>query len=487
MRVRFAPSPTGNLHVGGVRTALYNWLFARHEGGKFILRIDDTDPERSTDAFLSNILEAMRWLGLDWDEGPDVGGPFAPYRESQRMDRYRDAAARLLKEGRAFHCWCSEGDLEAMRRQAAAQKRAPRYAGRCLALTAKEREAFEREGRKPVLRFRLPDGPPITVEDEIKGRVEFPRDMLDHFVIVRSDGKPVYNFTTVLDEEDFHITHVVRGDDHLSNTPKQVLLFEALGLKPPRYAHLPQILGMDRARFSKRHGAAAVLDLREDGYLPEAVLNFLVLLGWAYDGVQELFEKRELCEKFELKKVGVTPAVFDVKKLEWMNGVYIRKMPAAALEGDLRARLGAAFGGKGEYDQALVGDAAYTGKVIGLLKDGLKALSEIVELADYFYRKEPAWEAEAREKLATWPRAGDILAAVEGLVGSVEPFGHEALEAAWRKGAEGAGFKFKDFVHPTRFAVTGRVAGPSLFHLMEVLGRGRCGERVAAARRDLKA
>ena len=481
VRVRFAPSPTGNLHVGGVRTALFNWLFARHEGGKFILRIDDTDPERSKKEYLDNILEAMKWLGLDWDEGPEVGGPYAPYFESQRMDRYRAALDGLLSSGDAFKCWCTEADIDEMRRQAAIQKKPPRYNGRCLNLSASERAKLEAGERKPVIRFRLPDGPPVVLDDVIRGKIEFPRDMLDHFVIARSDGKPVYNFTTVLDEVDLHITHVVRGDDHLSNTPKQMLMAGALGFNPPRYAHLPQILGMDKARLSKRHGAAAVIDLREDGFLPGAVLNFLALLGWSFNEKDELFTLGELVEKFSLERVGTAPAVFNAEKLEWMNGVYIRKMPVEKLEADLAARLKAAFAGNEDYDQGLVGDAAYAGKVIGLLKDGLKALAEVADQADFFYRKEVKWEDDAKVKLASWPKAWEIMKAVLALAEKTEPFTPEALEAAWRTGASSAGLKFKDFVHPTRFALTGRSAGPSLFHLMQVLGRQTSISRLRSA------
>lgn len=460
---------------------MFNWLFARHVGGVFVLRIDDTDPERSKKEYLENILEAMKWLGLDWDEGPGVGGPYAPYFESERMDRYNTMLEQLLAGGKAFKCYCNPAEIDEMRRQAAVLKRPPRYDGHCLALKDSEREAYEREGRKPVIRFRLPEGPGVVLDDLVRGRIEFPRDMLDHFVIARSDGKPVYNFTTVLDEADLHITHVIRGDDHLSNTPKQVLLGEAMGFAPPKFAHLPQILGMDKARLSKRHGAAAVLDLKGDGYLPGCVLNFLALLGWSYNEKDELFTLKELAEKFTLERVGTAPAVFNSEKLEWMNGVYIRNMPADELQADLSARLKEAFAGKQEYDQALVGDAGFNRKVVALLKDGLKVLAEVVDQGDFFYRKEVDWEEATKAKFLGWPKVGEILASASAIAGKSEPFSAEVLEAAWRAGAGAGGFKFKEFIHPTRFALTGHSSGPSLFHLMEVLGREKCLARMAVA------
>ncbi len=486
VRVRIAPSPTGSLHIGNVRAGLFNYLFAKHHGGVFILRIDDTDAARSKPEHVENIKESLRWIGLDWDEGPDVGGPFAPYFQSQRMDRYRESADRLLAEGKAFHCWCSAEELEAARQSAARQKLPPRYDGRCLALTPAQLEKFKAEGRKPAVRFRLPDGPPIVVEDLIRGRVEFPRDMLDHFIIVRSDGKPVYNFVTAIDEVDHRITHVIRGDDHLSNTPKQMLVAQALGFGTPRYAHLPQILGIDKARLSKRHGSQGVLDLRDEGFLKEAVLNFLALLGWSFNDADEIFSKQELVEKFSLDRVGKAPAVFDETKLYWMNGMYLRKLPAAQVEGDLRARIAAAYAtpltASGVPLQAgAAADAAYVGKVIGLLKEGLKTLNEVVDASEFFFTEAVPWQDEARAKLAGWPGIGGILSGVLAATEAAEPFTPEQLEADFRAGSAAAGLKFKDWVHPTRFALTGRVVGPSLFHLMEVLGRPRCVERLKAA------
>ncbi len=467
--------------MGSVRTALFNWLFARHHGGVFILRIDDTDVVRSNEEYLTNILASLDWLGLAWDEGPQRQEPgrdqgdHGPYRQSRRQERYQSVAQQLLAEGKAFHCYCSAEELEAKRQQAARQKTAPRYDGRCLDLTDAQRSKFEAEGRKPAIRFRLPDGPAIVLEDLIRGRVEFPREMLDHFILVRSDGKPVYNFVSAVDEADLKITHVIRGDDHLSNTPKQILVMEALGLALPRYAHLPQILGLDRARLSKRHGAPGILELREEGFLPDAVVNFLALLGWSYNDTDEIFSPAELVEKFDLARVGSAPAVFDEKKLLWMNGLYIRKAPTTGILPELRKRVLAA------YDTPYAKDSAYVERVLNLVKESLKTLAEVVPATEFFFHEELKWEEEARKKLLEWPRAAEILNGVHAVLGKAEPFTPECLEAQLRTSAEEAGCKFKDFVHPTRFACTGRVAGPSLFHLLEVLGRERCLSRVQAA------
>lgn len=473
--------------MGGVRTALFNYLFARHNGGVFILRIDDTDPVRSKQEHLDNIKESLRWLGMNWDEGPDVGGPKAPYFQSQKLDRYAAAAEKMLAEGNAFHCYCTAEELEAKRTQAARLKVAPRYDGRCLELTQADRDAFVREGRRPAIRIRIPEGPPIVLEDMIRGRVEFPREMFDHFIIVRSDGKPVYNFVSAIDDADHGITHVIRGDDHLSNTPKHMMVASALGFSHPIYAHLPQILGLDRARLSKRHGAPGVLELREEGFLPETVLNFLALLGWSFNDKDELFSPAELIEKFDIGRVGSAPAVFDEKKLLWMNGHYIRQGGAGAIMPELLRRVREAYDTPAAAASPAVRDQAYVAAVIRLVLEGLKTTAEVVPATEFFFRDEIVWEEEARKKLSGWPGAAGIMAGVRAIIAGADPFTPGRLEELYREGAEKAGLKFKDYVHPTRFAVTGRMAGPSLFHLMEVLGRERCQKRLAAAETVVKA
>jgi glutamyl-tRNA synthetase len=326
VRVRFAPSPTGYLHVGGARTALYNYLFARGQGGTFVLRIEDTDAARSTDESVTAILDSMRWLGLEWDEGPDVGGPFGPYFQSQRRDLYRRWADALLESGRAYRCYCTAAELEARREQQLARGEPPRYDVRCRGLDESQRSALEAEGRTPAVRFALPDAGETAWDDVVRGRVAFQNDQLDDFVALRSDGLPTYNFACVVDDHAMEITHVVRGDDHISNTPRQILLYQALGWTPPAFAHVPMILGSDGTRLSKRQGAVSVAAYRELGYLPSALDNFLALLGWAFDGKRELFTLDELVRSFQLERVGSNPAVFNLQKLEWINAQHLKML-----------------------------------------------------------------------------------------------------------------------------------------------------------------
>ncbi|MDI3299684.1 MAG: glutamate--tRNA ligase, partial [Bacillota bacterium] len=326
VRVRFAPSPTGYLHLGGARTALFNWLFARHHGGSFILRIEDTDRQRSSEASVRAITEGLRWLGLDWDEGPEAGGAFGPYFQSQRQQGYRQAAASLLERGLAYPCYCTAEELELRRKQALAEGRAPRYDRRCLRLSAAERERLEREGRRPALRLLAPDEGVTVVHDLVRGDVEFENAaVMDDFVIMKSDGFPTYNFAAVVDDAAMRVTHVLRAEEHLSNTPKQLAVYRALGLEPPAFGHLPMILAPDRSKLSKRHGAIAVEEFRERGYLPEAMVNYLALLGWSPGDEEEFFTREELVARFDLDRVGRQPAVYDVEKLTWMNAHYLRE------------------------------------------------------------------------------------------------------------------------------------------------------------------
>ncbi|MBI4734106.1 MAG: glutamate--tRNA ligase, partial [Rubrobacteridae bacterium] len=317
VRVRFAPSPTGYLHIGGARTALFNWLFARHFGGTFVLRIEDTDRERSTEEAIHAIIDSMKWLGLSWDEGP--------FRQMDRMDRYEEEARRLLDEGKAYKCYCTPDELEAMRKAALDKKEAPKYNRKCAGLTPYEEAKIEAEGCKPVIRFRCPDEGTTLIEDMVKGPVSFENANLDDFIMVRADGIPTYNFAVVVDDFDMKITHVIRGDDHLSNTPRQIVLYQALGYEIPKFGHLPMILGPDKTRLSKRHGATAVESYRDEGYLAPALINYLALLGWGFED-QTIFALDELIEKFDVGGVGKSPAVFDPAKLDWMNGVYIREL-----------------------------------------------------------------------------------------------------------------------------------------------------------------
>jgi nondiscriminating glutamyl-tRNA synthetase len=327
VRVRFAPSPTGQLHIGNVRTALFNWLFARQKRGAFVLRIEDTDVERSQARFETQLLEDLKWLGLDWDEGPDIGGPFAPYRQSDRMEIYRENAQRLLREQKAYLCFCSAEELEREREEAMAEQRQPIYSGKCRRLDVAEAGRRVAAGEPAAIRLRIPEHP-IRFRDIVRGEVEFSNEVVSDPIIVRSSGLPVYNYVVVVDDAALKITHVIRGDDHLSNTPKQVALYEALGLEVPEFAHLSTILGPDRERLSKRHGATSVANFREMGILPEALMNYLALLGWAPSGgTREIFPRPELVKEFQLERVTPSPAIFDTEKLYWLNRHYIREGP----------------------------------------------------------------------------------------------------------------------------------------------------------------
>jgi glutamyl-tRNA synthetase len=342
IRVRFAPSPTGSLHIGGARTALFNWLFARHHGGSLILRIDDTDLARSTEESTRGILSALRWLGLDWDEGPDAGGSYGPYFQSQRLELYTKIAQELVDQGRAYYCYCTPEELAERRKQAMAEGKAPRYDGRCRELTSQERIQKENEGHRPAIRLRIPDAGETVVQDFFRGDVVFANDVLDDFIIIKSNGMPTYNFACVVDDAKMQISHILRAEEHLSNTPRQILIYQALGYPLPIFAHVPMILAPDRSKLSKRHGATSVEEFRDMGYLPEALINYLALLGWSPEGEEEILSLPELVRQFTLERVGKTAAVYDVKKLTWMNGHYLneRARKGGIKDGENRKNIG---------------------------------------------------------------------------------------------------------------------------------------------------
>ena len=375
-RVRFAPSPTGYLHVGGARTALFNWLFARQAGGTFVLRIEDTDAERSSDDMVTGILDGLRWLGLDWDEGPEVGGAHAPYFQSQRVDRYRAAVASLLESGHAYRCYCTPERLRDERERAEQRGEAWQYDRACLGLTVDERRARDAAGAPSAVRFRVREGH-TAFDDAVHGRIEFDTANVEDFVILRSDGLPTYHLCVVVDDVDMRITDVIRGDDHISNTPKHVLLFEALGAPVPRFAHVPLILGADKKRLSKRHGATSVMEYARQGYLPDAMVNFLALLGWSPGDDRELMTRQELVESFSLDKISGGNAVFNTDKLDWMNAQYLSRMPVEQLAGHARPVLGEA----GLADSPLVSDHVTFERLLELLRPRIKRLSDVVEQA----------------------------------------------------------------------------------------------------------
>jgi len=479
VRVRFAPSPTGYPHVGNVRTALFNWLFARHCRGSFILRIEDTDAERKVEGAIEDILDGLRWLGLDWDEGPDVGGEYAPYFQSQRLELYQEAARSLVESGHAYPCYCSAERLEAMREEQTRRGEATGYDRRCRNLSQKERARFEEAGITPVIRFRTPLTGQTRFHDLIKRKVVFANDTLDDFVLLKSDGYPTYHLANVVDDHVMRISHVLRADEWLASTPRHILLYQAMGYQPPRFAHLPMILGPDRGKLSKRHGATSLLEYRDQGFLPEAMLNFLALMGWSLDDRTELFTREELVEHFSLERLSKTGAVFNVDKLRWMNGVYMR-----ALSIDELAQKAMPFFEAGlplQVQRPL--DSEKVRQVVALEQERAKTLAELPELGDFFFLEEleypPALLLSSSGLEA--PRALEALRAAEVVLRSVKPFDHQALEPPFRALAADLSLKAKELFGLLRTAVTGKTATPPLFQTMEVLGRERCLRRVDAA------
>ncbi len=455
-RVRFAPSPTGSLHVGGARTALYNWLFARRHGGTFILRIEDTDVERSKKELTRQILDAMTWLGLSWDEGP--------FFQSERQDLYRQAAARLLAEGRAYRAFETPGELEALKKAAEAAGSSFRYDGRARAISREESDRRAAAGEEFVLRLRVPDEP-LVVDDVVQGRTEFPAGALDDFVLVRSDGHPLYHFTVCVDDVAMGITHVVRGVDHLPNAPKHVALFRALGAPCPVFAHLGMILGADGKKLSKRHGAAGVEEFREQGFLPEALVNFLALLGWSPGEDRERMALAEMTALFALDRIGPSPSRFDHEKLLWLNGQYIQATSDARLL-ELLAPLGLPSR-----------DAGTLAKGIALLRPRAKTLVELAQgLA--VYGDDPVHFDEAGMKKWGKPEFAPVLRALVARLDAVEPFSHAGMEEAARALAAEKGLPLGQIAQPARLALTGSLASPPLFEMIEILGRETARRRI---------
>ncbi len=480
VRVRMAPSPTGPLHIGTARTSLYNFLVARHAGGTFVLRIEDTDVARGSEAFEREIIEGLHWLGLSWDEGPQVAGgddigPFGPYRQSQRMDRYATEAERLLVAGSAYRCYCTPEELDAERREQQARREAPRYSGRCRKLSEGERQAFEAEGRTSAIRFAVP-AEKVVFDDIIRGRVEFDNALLGDFVIVRTDGMPLYNFVAVVDDAAMKISHVLRGEEHLSNTPKQIALYEALGYEVPRFGHVPLILNPDRSKMSKRKTQTAVSAYREQGYLPEALVNFLAFLGWSPGTEEEIFSRDELASRFEIEKVHKAGAVFDAERLDYLNGTYIRSLGDEQLALRLRP-----------YVPAVLDDAAII-RVVPLVRERLVRLADVVELASFLWEPDAVvasrYEADLLAPKGGGPaEAAQALSQVREIVAELDAadFSADVLEDRCRAAATELSIKPADLFKPIRVALTGRTVSPPLFASMELLGRDRCLARIDEA------
>jgi glutamyl-tRNA synthetase len=449
-RVRFAPSPTGSLHVGGARTALYNLLFARSQKGAFLLRIEDTDVERSREDRTAQILSAMEWLGLDYDEGP--------YYQSRRYDLYRAAAARLLAEGKAYRAFETAEQLDSGRKQAEAAGRAYRYSGAGRDIPPDESECRATDGEPHVVRLKMPSET-IVVDDLIRGRVEFPADALDDFVLVRSDGHPLYHFSVCVDDAEMGITHVIRGDDHLANTPKHVALFRALGAPVPQFAHLGMILGTDRKKLSKRHGAAAVEEWRDAGILPEALFNFLALLGWAPGGDREILTRAEMEREFSLDRVGASPSVFDPEKLLWMNAQYVARMPAEELLERARPH---APRGIPQREAAL--------RAIELHRTRARTTIELGRALSAYAADPSDYEPEGLKKHVK-PETAALLGRLLERLAAVPEWTAAAAEAALRQTAETAGVSAGKLIHPTRLAATGTTVGAPLFDVLALLGK----------------
>ncbi len=478
VRVRYAPSPTGAPHVGNIRTALFNWLFARHTGGTFILRIEDTDQARSVEGALDAIFASLEWLGLDWDEGPKVGGPHTPYIQSARLLLYQDVAQTLLQGGQAYGCYCTPEELADRRKSQQQQGQPPRYDRRCRNLSEAERKAREAAGLLRVVRFQTPlEGPPVTVHDLVRGDITVELSTLDDFVILKSDGFPTYHLANVVDDHEMDVTHVLRGEEWIPSTPRHLLLYDALGYPPPVFAHLPMILGPDRAKLAKRHGAASLLDYKADGYLPDAMVNFLALLGWSLDDKTEIISREELIRHFSPERIIRSPAIFNVEKLTWLNGTYIRQLPQESLAERLRDALEDLRSQEGAKDTLPAPvDRGYLTAIVPLVQDRLKTLKgeEVWELCSFFFVDTPAYPAKL-----PLPKGMDEETARHALESTVEtldplePFDSGALEDALRPLAEDLRLKTGALFGAIRIAVTGRAAAPPLFDTLAVLGKER--------------
>ncbi len=504
VRVRFAPSPTGHLHIGGARTALYNWLFARRSGGVFVLRIEDTDAVRSTEESYRAIIDAMEWLGLDWDEGPSKGGPYGPYLQSARQVLYHTEVRRLIDEGSVYRCFCTTGELEEIRSEALEQKTSPRYDGRCRQLP--DDDVARRLDKKipHVVRFKVPEGE-TRFHDLVRGPIVFQNTELDDFVLIRSDGKPTYNFAATVDDAKMRISHVIRGDDHISNTPKQVLICKALEYSLPKFAHLPMIMGSDRTRLSKRHGAASVQEFRRLGYLSDSLVNYLALLGWAYDDKTEFFTRENLIRKFSLAKVSKNPASFDPDKLDHIDGEHFKRLDAmkrvalvyaklkedGVLPPDFRPReWGAprAASAEGTSDADETGnharyreEAPRLAFILKVMGNRVKNVKDAPEKLAYFYKDTYPIDREAVAKhlgAAEFRTRMDVLA---DRLQSLEPFERGEIERVTRELADELGVSAADLIHPCRVAVTGQGVSPDIFSVIHLIGQEKSVERLRQA------
>jgi len=456
VRVRFAPSPTGPLHIGGARSALFNYLFAKKNNGDFIVRIEDTDLERSSHASEENIKESLHWLGIDWNEGIDVGGPHMPYRQMERLHTYTETAQQLLDVGKAYYCYCSEEEVEQERQAALARGAMPNYSGRCRHLTAEERAEKEAQGIKPVIRFHVEPGEPVHIADLVRGDVYFEREGIGDFVIVKSDGIPVYNFAVVVDDHFMDISHVLRGEEHLSNTPRQIVLYEALGWEKPVFGHISLILGKDRSKMSKRNGDVSVVNYQDAGFLPEALVNFLALLGWAPEGEEEIFSMKQLEEVFSLERVSKSPAVFDMDKLKWLNGQYLHQMSNE----EVAQRL-----------LPYVGEIAQLDLLAETLKNHLNTFSEAKEFLPLFQGEAALPLDEEAVEVLKEETVPQVLALFAEKVTALEDFSAESIKGILKSVRKETGLGGASVFMPVRVALTGTKHGPDIDKLAALMGR----------------
>ena len=475
IKVRFAPSPTGPLHIGGARSALFNYLLARRLGGKMVLRIEDTDLERSSRESELNIYESLKWLGIDWDEGPDVGGSFGPYRQTERLDLYTKYAQVLIEKGLAYLCYCSEEELEEQRQAFTAKGELPRYSGCCRKLTKGQEEKYVNEGRKPVIRFKVPDNQPVVIDDLVRGTVIFESSGIGDYVIIKSDGIPTYNFAAVVDDYLMKITHVIRAEEHLSNTPRQVLIYEALDWGKPKFAHISLILGKDKSKMSKRHGATSVVQYKEQGYLPEAVVNFLVLLGWSSGGEEEIFTMEQLIEQFSLDRVAKNPAVFDMDKLKWINGYYIRQSPAKEI-----VKLALPFLREAGYLPQDINEEQYrwVEMIVTAIQEKIHCVNEVLDYMKIFVGVEVEFENEETRLVLTEEQVPQVIEALRTKLKEMDIIEPEAVKKALKAITKETKLGGRNVFMPIRVALTGQMHGPELHYIIPVLGTELVEKRV---------
>lgn len=468
VRVRFAPSPTGHLHIGGARTALFNLLFARRHGGTFILRIEDTDLKRSSYESEEVIIRDLQWLGIDWDEGVVKGGEFGPYRSTERRHIYKEYVDKLLKEGKAYYCYCTPEELEEERKNLLKKGQMPRYMGKCRCLSPEEIKAFEEQGRKPVIRFKVPDDQLIVVDDMVRGKVEFDSSGIGDFVIVKSDGIPVYNFAVVIDDYLMKITHVIRGEEHLSNTPRQILIYDALGMEIPKFAHVSLILGKDRTKMSKRHGATWVEQYRDEGYLPEAIINFLALLGWSPESEQEIFSMEELCRQFSLDRVAKNPAVFDIDKLKWMNGHYIRNSSTERItEMAIPYLLKAGYIKERDAEERF----SWLNDIVDAVKESLTVVSEVAEKTRLFFEDFVSPEDDEAREVLKQDHIPHLIEVFREKVKQAPEVDEGFLNRVFKEIQKQTGIKGRKLFMPVRVLLTGQTHGPELGRILMILGK----------------